>query len=314
MRRRWINIRKQILRTLLPALRLLPPKVATRLVGEIGRVEYALVPGLRASYDSAILREGHHFGDPWEVSTVGRELVANQVRSRTRDLLLDGRSDRQIAELFVISGRDRLDEALSRGKGVVLLGNHFGAHLLTAYWLIRQGYEWRMYGERPRHVSRLLARQFELDGPLGQDRLFISRRTNPAEAAGAILRAARVLKAGMILSIAADVRWSGPSTTPATFLGRTYDFSATWVTLAAMTGAPVLPAYCRMDRDGTYHVDFDTAFQVPPKARNIHEAAEWVQLGLRLIEDRVRDDPSNSNDYFFWADDEQAGPRLEKAG
>ncbi|CAN5883158.1 hypothetical protein BH23PLA1_BH23PLA1_38850 [soil metagenome] len=314
MRRRWINVRKRILRTLLPALRLLPPRAATKMVGDIGRVEYALVPGLRASYNLAIAREGRHFGDPWDVKAVGRELAANQVRSRTRDLLLDGRSDRQIAELFIVNGRETLDEAVARKKGVILLGNHFGAHLLTACWLIRQGYDWRMYGERPRHVSRLLARQFELGGPLGQDRLFISRKTNPAEAAGAILRAARVLKAEMVLSIAADVRWSGPLTCPATFLGRTYHFSATWVTLAALTGAPVVPAYCRMDRDGTYHVDFDTAFQIPPKARDISEASEWVQLGLRLIEDRVQNDPANSNDYFFWADDEQAGPRLEKAG
>src|SRR6266536_3192798 len=62
MRRRWLNIRKAMLGWVLPGLRVLPPRLATRLVARIGRTEYALLPGLRHCVDVAVERGGHHFG------------------------------------------------------------------------------------------------------------------------------------------------------------------------------------------------------------------------------------------------------------
>ena len=88
-------------------------------------------------------------------------------------------------------GRDHLDSALGEKQGVILLGNHFGAHMLPAHWLVRNNYPLRLFMERPRHVSRFLTRYFETQGPLGQDKLFISRKAGPAEAAASIMRSAR---------------------------------------------------------------------------------------------------------------------------
>ncbi|QDV35408.1 hypothetical protein ElP_33110 [Tautonia plasticadhaerens] len=314
MGRRGINTRKGLLRATLPLLRWLPVRTGLGLIGEIGRWEYRLSPGSRARFDGAIRRHAEILGERWDPGVVGPELAANRIRSRARDLLLDGRTDAQLDGVFRVEGRDRLDEAVARGRGVLLLGNHFGAHLLMAYWMIRHGYQWRMFGERPRHISKLMAAQFALEGPLGQSRLFVSRKTNPAEAAGAILRAARVLKGGIVLSIASDVRWPTPPNATARFLGRSYDFSSTWVTLGALSGAPVVPAYCSIERDGTYRVEFEPSFAIPTAAaRDEALAAHWVQHGLDLIEGRVRTDPANSIDYFFWEEDE-ARPRAQMAG
>jgi KDO2-lipid IV(A) lauroyltransferase len=314
MGRRGINTRKGILRATLPLVKWLPVRKGLSLIGEFGRWEYHLAPKTRSQFDEAIARHAAILGESWDPKVVGPELAANQIRSRARDLLLDGRTDAQLEGVFHVEGRDLLDEAVAKGKGVLLLGNHFGAHLLMAYWMIRHGYQWRMFGERPRHISKLMAEQFALEGPLGQTRLFVSRRTNPAEAAGAILRAARVLKGGIVLSIASDVRWPTPPNAVASFLGRSYAFSSTWVTLAAHSGAPVVPAYCSIERDGTYRVEFEPGFVIPPgAARDEGLSAHWVQHGLDLIEDRVRRDPANSIDYFFWEEDE-ARPRERLAG
>lgn len=303
----------------MPVLRWLPPRTALGLVGEFGRLEYRFVPSTRARFDGAIREHARILGEPWDPEVIGPELSANQIRSRARDLLLDGQTDEQVQSLFRVEGRELLDEAVGGGRGVILLGNHFGAHLLMAYWMIRQGYDWRMFGERPRHISKLMAAQFATEGPLGQSRLFVSRKTNPAEAAGAILRAARVLRERIVLSIASDVRWPTPPNAPAEFLGRSYTFSSTWVTLAALSGAPVVPAYCLIEPAGTYAVEFEPAFTVPPSAaRDEAVAAHWVQHGLTLIEERVRRDPANSIDYFFWGDDEARprppGPPMAEAG
>jgi len=301
MDRRGLNVRKVLLGTVMPLLRRLPPRVASNMVAGIGRTEYSLLKGLRLRVDRAVAQGGHHFGRSWDVAAVGRELAGNQIRWRTRDQLLDGLPDAAVAPLFAVEGRDRLARAAGAGKGVVLLCNHFGSHMMPAHWLLREGYPLRLFMERPRHISRFLARQFDTDGPTGQRKLFISRRAAPAEAAGSILRAARVLHSGMTLMIAGDVRWSGPQTSPATFLGRTYTFSNTWVKLAAMTGAAVLPVFCRIEPTGAYHLEFQEPYQIPRDDADPARTDTRVQDYLRAIEAQVERDPANSNDYFFWA-------------
>lgn len=300
MRRRGQNIRKALLGSILPMLRVLPPEVASRVVAGIGQAEYRLRPGVRQRMDAAVARGSGYFGGHWDIQAVGRGLAGNQIRWRVRDRLLDGLTDARVAPLFEVEGRAGLDNALARGRGVVLLCTHFGAHMMPAHWLAREGYPLRLFMERPRSISRFLSRQFETDGPLGQRKLFISRRASPAESAGSILRAARILRSGSLVMIAGDVRWSGPNTALAAFLGRRYSFSTTWVTLAAVSGAPVVPVFCRMRADGTFGLEFLEPYEIPPEAQRPEAAAPWVQGALRDVEERVCRHPDNSNDYFFW--------------
>jgi phosphatidylinositol dimannoside acyltransferase len=300
MVRRWLNVRKFLLRRVLPVLRILPLPLASRLIAGIGRFEYHLLGGLRQGYQAAVERARATLGCHWDVPTVSLELAGNQVWWRTRDLLLDGVPKSRLEPMFVVSGRSILDEALGRGKGVILLTSHFGAHLLPPHWLAREGYPLRFYMERPRHVSKFLEKQFEADGPVGQDKLFISRKGDAAGSAGSILRASRALNAGMILYVAGDVRWSGNHTQAALFMGHRYHFSATWVNLAAITGAPVVPVFCQMQPQGNYHIEFHSAFEIPDDAARTGQSAFWVQSYLSILEDQVRRYPSNSNEFFFW--------------
>ena len=211
---------------------------------------------------------------------------------------------------FVVSGSEHLKEAQAKGRGVIVLGNHFGAHLLPAHWLIRAGFPIRWYTERPRHVSRYLEARYRTEGPLGQSKLFISRDADQAEAARSILRAVRVLRAGLMLCLACDVRWGGQQTAPASFLGRTYRFSSTWVALAEMTGAPVVPTYCRTDNHARYHLEFLPGYHVPSGIQAEDEMTPWVQAAISALEDRVRLHPASSNQYFFWNDLEPARTRV----
>lgn len=307
MQRRGLNIRKVLLGTILPLLRRLPPRVASHVLAGIGRTEYALFRGLRHRVDQAVLHGSHHFGRSWDVSSVGPALAGNQIRWRTRDQLLDGLPDERVAPLFAVDGRDRLDVAVAGGAGVVLLCNHFGSHMMPAHWLLREGYPLRLFMERPRHISKFLSRRFDTEGPTGQSKLFISRRASPAEAAGSIIRATRVLRAGMVLMIAGDVRWTGPQNSPAEFLGSRYTFSNTWVKIAAMTGAPVVPVFCRIDDDDAYHLEFQEPYTVPRDDTEPESVAAWVQRFLNSVEAQVERYPANSNEYLFWGETPRGG-------
>jgi phosphatidylinositol dimannoside acyltransferase len=302
MERRGLNIRKSFLKVVLPVFRALPLPVASRCVSGIGRLEYRLSASVRHSFDEAVAQGRTILDGQWDSRTVSRELAGNHVLWRTRDMLLDGVPDRRALEMFTVEGREHLDAATGQGRGSIVLANHFGAHLLPAHWLFRENFPVRFYMERPRHISRYMSRHFQTDGPLGQDKLFISRQGVPADSASSILRAARAIKSGLLLYLAGDVRWTGKLTEEAEFLGRSMRFSTTWVVLAAMTGAPVVMVFCRMEPDGRYHIEFRPAFHVPKEAPERGETAVWAQHFLRVLEEQVRKHPTNSNDYFFWSD------------
>jgi phosphatidylinositol dimannoside acyltransferase len=302
MERRGLNIRKGFLKAVLPVIRALPLPVASRVVSGIGRLEYRFSPSLRQSFDAAVAQGRIVLDGDWDACAVSRELAGNHVLWRTRDLLLDGVPDARALNMFTVVGKEHLDAAMGEEKGCLVLANHFGAHLLPAHWLFRANYPVRFYMERPRHISRYLSRHFQTDGPLGQDKLFISRQGVPADSASSILRAARAIKAGLLLYLAGDVRWTGKLTETAEFLGRKMRFSTTWVVLAALTGAPVVMVFCRMEPDGRYHMEFRPAFHVPKDAPEGGQAAVWVRHFLERLEDQVREHPTNSNDYFFWSD------------
>jgi KDO2-lipid IV(A) lauroyltransferase len=304
MDRRAVNIRKRFLRGVLPFVRLLPLPVASRFLSGFGRLEYRMNTGLRAAFDEAVARGGKTLRCDWDVPSVGEKLAGNHILWRSRDLLLDGRSKERALAMFEVEGREHLDEALASKKGCVLLTSHFGAHMLPAHWLYRHEYPLRLYMERPRNISRFMSRRFTDDGELSQGKLFISRRGDSTDAASSILRAVRVLRSGMMLFLAGDVRWSGQLTAEARFMGQTQRFSTTWIALAAMSQAPVVPVFCRIGDDDRYHLEFHPSFQVPRDAQQEEESTPYVQRFLDLLEEQVRRHPSNSNDYLFWKEPE----------
>ncbi len=309
----FANLPKFLVKNLMPALRAIPPRTALRIVMGLGRLEFALNWPRRRKYGLAVARAAEHLGETWDPTRTGSDLAANQFRWRARDVLLDRLDDQQVAPFFRVTGEDKLREAHARGKGVVLLFNHFGAFLMPAHWIVRKGYTLRWFTERPRQISKLVSRDFGDDGPLGQRRLFISRRLTAKEGSTAIRRAVRILEAGMIVQIAGDVRWTGPRTASAEFLGRRYQFTTTWVTLAAMSGATVVPVYSVMNPDGSCSLEFLDPFEVSPDALKTDEARRLVQNNLDQIEAHVRKHPDNSLDYLFWTEGDQNGPEAEAA-
>ena len=103
----------------------------------------------------------------------------------------------------------------------------------------------------------------------------------------------------MLLYLAGDVRWTGKLTEVGTFLGRSMRFSTTWVVLAAMTEAPVVMVFCRMEPDGRYHIEFRPAFHVPKDAPERGETAMWVQHFLETLEEQVRKHPDQQQRLFL---------------
>jgi lauroyl/myristoyl acyltransferase len=296
------SIRKKLICWCLPALRQLPPPMASRMVASLGELELWINPPRRRHYAKAVRLNAERLGWRCDTSPIARHLAGNTLRWHVRDYLLDRLPDDAIARTLTVEGRQHLDDALKTGRGIVLLFNHFGPFLIPAHWLVREGYPLRWFTERPRHISRTVEATFATDGPLGQEGLFLSRKLTPAQGGSVLRRAVRILKSGMIVQAAGDVRWSGARCVSARFLDRTYQFTANWVALAARSGAPVLPVYAFMNQDGTYRVEFLPAESIEPDAVEPERAADWVQRNVSRLETYVTQFPDNSGDYLFWSD------------
>src|SRR5262245_30558125 len=302
MDRRGRNIRKGFLKGILPFIRWLPLTTVSGLLSGFGRLEFRLNRPLRKAFLQAVSRANESLHCDWDVTTISQELAGNQILWRTRDMLLDGASEHRVEQMFRVTGRENLDRAMTSRRGCIVLTSHFGAHMLPAHWLYRRNYPLRLYMERPRNISRFMSSRFSSDGSLSQDKLFISRKGDVTDSASSILRAARVLKAEMMLFLAGDVRWSGQMTEEAQLLGRRLRFSTTWVLLAAMSGAPVVIVYCRIGSDRRYHIEFRPPFQVPADVQAKRKVGYWVQSFMDILEEQIRLFPTNSNDYLFWDD------------
>jgi KDO2-lipid IV(A) lauroyltransferase len=83
-------------------------------------------------------------------------------------------------------------------------------------------------------------------------------------------------------------------------LGRNETYATTWVNFAALTGAAVVPAFCRARERGLYHVSFHEPFHVPSDAIAPGQAAPWVQKALHTLEEQIRLRPDQGREYFSW--------------
>ena len=233
-------------------------------------------------------------------------LATGLINWRCRDRLLDGLTEDDAA--LARASRSKVASTSKPGLRPFQAGGdppgqplRLATSTRLALAVSASSYPLRLFMERPRNVSKFLSEPApDTTGPLGQEKLFISRRSTATEAAGSILRAMRILNAGMVLQIANDVRWQGAHTAPGHFLGSTYLFSTTWVVLAAMTGAPVVQTFCRPDGRGRYILEFLPSFRVSSDAPRNGQAASYVQRGLDAVADQVRQHPDQSNDYFTW--------------
>lgn len=304
MKRRGSNIRKFLMRYfVLPAVRLLPPNRAHLAIEKIGRAEFYLNSRFRQYLISSIEEAKSRLGVSWDTLSTARLVAGRTTRWRLRDLLLDGKNSQKFLESFIVNGQENLENAIAQGKGVILLSNHFGAHLQVANWMLRRGIEFRFLTERPRSLSKVLDKYFRSEGPLGQKDLFLSRHKSGNAATASIMRALKCLKAGHVVLTTNDVRWNDNRSVIGTLMGIQWRFTSTWVMLAQRSQAPVVPVFCSMRPDGRHELCFLPAEQFAPDA----DHTKVIQQSLDRLQAMINAEPGNAMEFLDWPLDRSAG-------
>ncbi len=282
-------------KAILPGLRRLGPEACDAALGAFGRAIAIADPGRRREIAGALARARAVLGAGWDEAATARAVAANLARYSARDYPLDGLADGDVLARFDVDGAGHLDAALARGRGVVVVGSHLGAHLPALHWLDRRGVPTRFLVQRPRHVSRDLHRRFDLDGPHPQSGFFLRRKMTPAESVGRLLRARSALRDGMAVYLGGDILWPGPNCRGGRLLGVDRTFLAIWADLAAYARAPVVFLFAAHRPGGRYGLTIDPPRDVAPGDEDAAVAAY-----LRRLEAEIAAHPADAIAYLLW--------------
>ena len=281
----------------LPALRQLGPARADAILGMLGKCSTTLWPPRKRRLAVAleIAREAlSHLSPTWNSDTLAPELAAGSLRYLARDYLLAEANDR-VLPLFDVSGESALNQALAKGRGVVLVGSHFGGHIAAFHWLYRMGLPLRLMVQRPRHVTRALAAFFDQDEPRPQSEFFLTRNMDATTCVSRILNARAALREGIAVYLPGDIPWNGPNSRTGRLLGGTHPFLSVWADLAAITSAPVFHVICTPRGNGRFALAFEPAGTIAPG-----QEPAAVDRYLARLDAAINADPADAVAHLLW--------------
>ncbi|MGB3210188.1 MAG: hypothetical protein WBB19_05740 [Desulforhopalus sp.] len=236
-----------LLRSIIFFINLLPVPVILFLCSSIGYVAWVVFPfRIKVAYKnlSTAFPELDHAAK----IRLLRRVYLQFTRTFGLVFILHRKKFRKIIANATITGQDKVDKALGRGKGVILTTIH--ASWFEAY------FAWFNMSGLP--TSLIYKKQ---SNPLS-DRFFVRQRRHygtslqQLSSYDGMKTYQQALKDNRLLIVSLDQRYSGTGTS-VQFFNRPVDCAKGSAILHLRTGAPVMTSVYSM-QDGKLHIDFDT--------------------------------------------------------
>jgi KDO2-lipid IV(A) lauroyltransferase len=253
----------------------------------LGTLFYVFSPGwraltgeeLRASFQAGPAPESLAHLSLW----AARQYYLGQLELFTYPRL----TPKEMEEYFPLEGRQHLDQALTAGRGAMILLSHLGANQMIMPALGFRGYRINQISRaaqaendeyQGRHLSVLFRKIINLQ------RLYEeSLPARHVDVSRGLREVFRRLKANEIVAVAGDGRY-GNEWTPHVFLGRPATFSPGPWLIAHRTGAPLLPTFVlRPQRGFSYRVIIEPPLVLPSGG----DSEAFLQAGLDAYVQRV---------------------------
>lgn len=216
-----------------------------------------------------------------------------------RVFLLTGRFK---PERIRLHGLPELNTHLDAGRGVLLLGSHFGSfEAVRAIGLARQELHLRIlmdYQHNPQ-LSQLL----DALNPRARDSIIDAT----GDSTRVLLEIHETLNAGGLVGMLADRARSGESTVTCRLLNDPVALPVGPFRIAAVLHKPVMLIFSILRSDNTYDVYFEPfadELHVGRRGERDQAINEWVHRYASRLEARIREAPFNwFNFYDYWATD-----------
>jgi KDO2-lipid IV(A) lauroyltransferase len=185
----------------------------------------------------------------------------------------------QIHDLVHARGLEHLQEAQARGQGVILVTAHYGNWELMAAMLADRGLPITVIARDSQEpfTASLINRARASHGIVVLER----------DDARAMLRA---LRANCVLGILPD-QHAADNAIIVDFLGRPAATAVGVATLAARTGAPVVPSFCRRRPDGTFEALFYPPLPLVQSGDREADVRTNTILVNQALEEQIRAHP-----------------------
>lgn len=258
----------------------LPYSLMQRLSHGLGYLFYKAVPKRRAIAETNIRLCLPQLSDE-QVKRLARDSIDSAAMSVFETALAWWGSDRRMSKMVRFEGTEYMDEAMAKGKGVIMLGGHYttleiSGRLLTFY----------MKNFHPVYMA-------------AKNKLYNSVMVRSRERAISSLLENRdmrkiiaTLKSGEAIWYAPDQDFGADGSVFAPFMGvQTATIVAT-ARLARLSGAAVVPFYSQRMGNGQYVVRFGKMFENFPSGDDIKDAT--------LINQAIEEQIHRSPEQYLW--------------
>jgi lauroyl/myristoyl acyltransferase len=247
---------------------LIPPRLGHAMVSRIGNLTY---PRLTASRENVCDNLRHVLGpqaDPARIEDVARQVFQNQARNYFDLFRVASLSADQIRQLVTVKGLERVDQALSAGKGVIIVSAHLGNAEVIMQRFALQGYPITGVAEhlKPEKLYQYVAS------------LRASKGTTVIPADGFLRPLFRALHNNEILLVAAD-RLEAQTGTLIDFFGAPALLPDWHVRLALRTSAKLLMAFSLRLPDNT----FEAVAEPPLELERTDDRERDIRAGMAQV-------------------------------
>jgi Lauroyl/myristoyl acyltransferase len=235
-----------------------------------------------------------------------RHLALSTYRSYARDTIdfirtLD-MDHAAIARMVVREQGSRLDDLLARGKGVLLVGGHFGNWEFGGIALrVITGHRITVVG-KPEPSPTVGDLRRRMRDAFGIETVEVGQMLDTA------LRLRGLLAAGGVVAMLAD-RYLARDAIDVTFFGRQTRFLRSPAMVAQLSDAPLLPAFVLRQRDGRYLARFGDPILPGSAEPGESSVRSMTQQFATQLEMQIREHPEFWYQFYpYWGADAPTPP------
>ena len=268
-------------RVLFFLIRLMPLGISLGIASFMGKVAFSFLGKYRKIAEDNIA-EALGFGEV-QSKRIARDVFVNLAKNGAEWVKIASEG-RKCAEKLVteVHGLEHYKEAMSGGKGMIVLASHLGNWELLTVYLTAIGYNGTVIGKR------LYFHKYDefITGLREKTGVQLMYRDESPK------KVLRVLKNGGVIGILADQDVDSVNGIFVDFFGKPAYTPVAPVRLAMASGAPIVPSFMIRKKDNTHKLVVEKPIYVKRDAKNEEELVRYTRAWTELLEKHVKNDPS----------------------
>ncbi len=264
--------------------RFLPPRSLVFIAKILGITAYYLIKKYRNRVLSNLSLAFGAEKNPEEIAKLAKEVFFNFALMPLETILTAAAPSSQLIKKIKITGREYLDAALAKRKGVIALGSHLGAFTILGTRLAMEGYPFNII-INVENFPKIWKRLEYYQRKLGQ------KPVPPKPVSASIKKSLNCLRRNEILYLIADEQQIMGGV-PVPFFGRPAYTPSGPAIFSLRTGAPILPMFIVREKGIPQTLFIGSPIEMELTSDQKKDVELLTAKFTKAIEDSIRQYPS----------------------